>query len=208
VNRSIFFLGSLDGLSTIFDDQSYREPTGEADVVVLPTAAAFIGAAEASVGVAEACEGIEARVEALMVTDRASANEAYFASRIVQADLVILCDGSVLHARSVWRNTLVGDAIAKASQLVALGSVSSLLSEVTIDPRGGAPTTGMGLCQGVTFCPPVNDDQLVRTRSLLGLDTALVVLGPRGVVHFGDEGWRALDGDDLVVTRGHDVTTL
>jgi len=80
-----------------------------------------------------------------MVVDRVSAGENHFATRIVEASLVVLCDGSALHARSVWRDTPVGEALARARSLVAVGASASVLGEVMIDPRGGAPTTGLGL---------------------------------------------------------------
>jgi len=181
---------------------------GEADVVVLPTAAAFVGAAEASVAVARVCEGFDARVEALMVGDRASANEPYFAQRISEADLVVLCDGSALHARTVWRHSPVGEALAAARSIAAVGSVASVLAGVMIDPRGGAPTTGLGLIEGVAFSPPSSDDQLARTRKLVAKEIALVVLGPRGVLRHADGEWTVLEGDDVVVTRGEDVAVL
>lgn len=208
VHRSIFVVGSLEALGVVFSDNSFAHKSSEADVVVLPTAAAFIGAPEASVAAARACDGFGVRVEALMVTDRASASEPYFAQRVAEADLVVLCDGSALHARTVWRATPVGEAISAAAQLVAVGSVASVLADVMIDPRGGAPTLGMGLCHGVAFCPPSSHDQLARTRTLLAPDIALVVVGPRGVLHHAEQTWRIIDGDDVVVTRGHDVTSL
>ena len=194
MNRSLFVVGSREGLRAVFGDHALAARGPDVDVVILPTAAAFTGAAEASVAVAQVCSEFDVRVESLMVTDRASAGEAYFSARIVEADLVVLCDGSALHARAVWRNTI--------------GSVVSVLGDVMIDPRGGAPTIGMGLCRGVAFCVPSSDDQLARTRSLVAKDTSLVVVGPRGVLHYAKEAWRVIDGDDVVVTRGQDAAAL
>ncbi len=208
MNRSLFVVGSREGLRAVFGDHALAARGPDVDVVILPTAAAFTGAAEASVAVAQVCSEFDVRVESLMVTDRASAGEAYFSARIVEADLVVLCDGSALHARAVWRNTPVGDAIGSASNLVAIGSVASVLGDVMIDPRGGAPTIGMGLCRGVALCVPSSDDQLARTRSLVAKDTSLVVVGPRGVLHYAKEAWRVIDGDDVVVTRGQDAAAL
>jgi hypothetical protein len=208
VNRSLFVVGSREGLRAVFGDQTFAARGPDVDVVILPTAAAFTGAAEASVAVAQVCDEFDVRVESLMVTDRASAGEAYFCARIVEADLVVLCDGSALHARAVWRNTPVGDAIGSASNLVAIGSVASVLGDVMIDPRGGAPTIGMDLCRGVAFCAPSSDDQLARTRSLVAKDTSLVVVGPRGVLRYANEAWRVIEGDDVVVTRGQDAAAL
>ena len=60
-------------------------------------------------------------------------------ARDAGADLVVLCDGSALHARAVWRNTPVGDAIGSASNLVAIGSHLTTRSSGGISRRGAAP---------------------------------------------------------------------
>jgi hypothetical protein len=199
-------VGSLNALSAVFARDIVDLAEG-ADVVVVPTAAAFTGITEAAFAVAQVCEPFGFRVEALMIADRTGAAEAYFAERLAAADLVVLCDGSPLHARSVWRTTPVGEAIAKASLLVAVGSVASVLGTVMIDPRGGAPTTGLDYRGGIAFTAPASDDQLMRTRSLLAPDVALVVLGPSGVVSHDGSSWKVVD-DDVVVTRGHDIVEL
>ena len=200
-------VGSLEGLRSVLIGGSLLGLDAGADVVVVPTAAAFVGAAEAARAVAEVCEPFDLRVEALMVADRTSAGEPYFAERLASADLVVLCDGSPLHARAVWRATPVGEGIDRASRLLAVGSVASVLGAVMIDPRGGAPTTGLGYRDGLVFAVPASDEQLIRTRSLMPAGLALVVLGPRGVVLNDGSGWRVVT-DDVVVTRGHDVAVL
>jgi len=179
----------------------------DADIVVVPTAAAFTGITEAALAVAIALSDLDVRVEALMVSDRASANEAYFTRRVTESDLVVLCDGSPLHARSVWRDTTFGEAVRASKRIVAVGSVASVLGDVMIDPRGGAPTTGLGYRAGVAIAVPVSDEQMTRTRSLLGADVALVVLGPMGVVRHDGTEWRVESGD-VDVTRGADDVEL
>ena len=142
-----------------------------------------------------------------MANDRTGASAPYVVQRLAQADLVILCDGSGLHARSVWRATPLGDAINASATLVAIGSVATILGEVMIDPRGGAPMTGLGYRPGVALCTPSSEEQLTRTRSLLGADVPLVLLGPAGVVRHDGSEWRVVSGD-VVVTRGHDSCVL
>jgi len=208
VERSVVAVGSLDALAGYLSDPSLSDLQSGADVVVVPTAAAFLGAAQAALEVAHKLEGLDARLEALMVTDRASAHEPHFAQRIHDASLVVLCDGAALHARSVWRETPVGLALARAFHLVAVGASASVLGEVMIDPRGGAPTTGLGFTSGVAFCAPANDEQLARTRTLLDADTALVVLGARGVLVNVRGTWRVIVDRDVTVSRGTELTTL
>ena len=207
MHTSTLAVGSLGALRAAVTSATLGAPPN-ADVVVVPTAAAFTGAAEAALALARALEGLDARVEALMVTDRAAADETYFVSRLTDADLVVLGDGSALHARSVWRHSRVGDAINAATHLVAVGSVASVLGEVMIDPRGGAPTTGLNYRAGIALCSPASLEQLGRTRSLLGGDVTLVVLGARGVLEWREGAWRVVCGDDVEVTRGARVVTL
>jgi hypothetical protein len=208
VQQLTLAVGSLDALRDALVNGVLGPFATNADVVVLPTAAAFVGAAQAAVTTAEVFDGFDVRVEALMVTDRASGLEPYFVERLADADLVVLCDGSPLHARMVWRNSPVGEAINLSHSIVAIGAATSVLGEVMIDPRGGAPMIGLGYRRGVAFCAPASEDQMVRTRSLLATDVALVVLGPRGILRCRDDEWRVVRSADVVVTRGSQVVTL
>lgn len=194
-------MGSLEALSDVLKRDEPISLGPGTDVVVLPTAAAFSGAEVSSIDLASIFEARGAKVEALMNTNRTSSNEPYFAARLRDADVVVLGDGSVLHARSVWRESLVGEAIRCARLVVAVGSVASVLGLVMIDPRGGAPTNGLGCFEGVALSVAASDEQLARTRTLLGDEQTLVVLGPRGAVHFDGTAWRVLSAD-VVTTRG------
>jgi hypothetical protein len=156
---------------------------------------------------ADLFEGRGAKVEALMNVSRDSSDEPYFAQRVRDADLVVLSDGSALHAKSVWHGTLVGEAIRECRSVVAVGSVASVLSDVMVDPRGGAPTNGLGYVSGLVIGMSASDEQLTRTRSLLGEDAPFVVLGHRGVVHFDGTIWRVVS-DDVVTTRGTKLAEL
>ncbi|MGH9020824.1 MAG: hypothetical protein ACRDV0_07380, partial [Acidimicrobiales bacterium] len=140
------------------------------------------------------------RVEALMVTDRACAAEPYFCSRVAESGLVVLTDGSALHARVTWRETPLGDALRAAGSLVALGAVATTLFDVMVDPRGGAPTTGLGFRSGLVVTVPAPPEALARTRALLGDAQTLAVIGGTGVVTSDAGRWRV--SGDVVVTRG------
>ena len=202
MESSTFAVGSLDALRTLLRDGLLTLPP-RADVVIVPTAAAFIGVTETAIRTSDPFDVYDVRVEALMVNDRAATDDAYCVDRLARADLVVLCYGSPLHARSVWRATDFGGAIRDAASLVAIGAVASVLGDVMIDPRGGAPTTGLGYRRGAALSLPASDDQMSRTRSLLR-DATLIVIGLTGIVHHDGQGWRVLSGD-VVVTRGHDV---
>ncbi len=178
-----------------------------ADVVVIPTAAAFLGAAGAALDVALALEPFAAAVEALMVLDRSGAADPSFARRIARADLVVLTDGSPLHAKAVWRDSAVGAALA-AAPLVAIGAVATTLGVVMIDPRGGAPTIGLGYRRGVVLTTPAPPEQLSRTRRLYTGDEPLVVVGARGVLVESAGRWRVTEADDVEVLAAAGGSTL
>jgi len=200
-------VGSLEALREVLASGGLVTLASGADVVIVPTAAAFTGITEAAIELSTVFDDIDVKVEALMIAERASCAEPYFAQRIGQADLVVLGDGSALHAMSVWRGTPVGDAIRDTHQLIAVGSCASVLGEVMIDPRGGAPTTGLGYREGLAIGVQASDDQLARTRALLGDEVTLAVLGPRGVVHFDGTKWSKAS-DDVIVTRAETEVAL
>lgn len=199
--RTITAVGSVEAFKeTLHREDPLRLPH-DADVVILPTAAAFTGAEAAAIELAGIIEARGARVEALMNTARASSDEPYFAERLRAADVVVLSDGSALHARNVWHESLVGRALGEARDVVAIGAVASVLSDVMIDPRGGAPTNGLGYVSGLVIGVPESDEQLARTRELLGDEMTLAILGADGVVHFDGGAWRAVTSD-VVATKG------
>ncbi len=178
-----------------------------ADCVVVPTAAAFTGATEATVRAAETLAPLAARVEGLVVVTREEAANEYVARRVGEADLVVLLDGAALHARAVWRASRLGAALAASRRLLAVGAVASLVLEVMVDPRGGAPTTGLGYRGGLVVTTRASKDQLARTRDLVGADTTLAVLGEDAVVVGEDGAWRVAAGS-VEVTRGAGPATL
>ncbi len=170
-----------------------------ADVVALTTAAAFTGATGALAELRDALGG--RAVEGLPAPDAAAARDPGLAERVAMADVVVLVDGSPLHARTVWRVAPLRGALAGAS-LVAVGGVASVLGPVMIDPRGGAPTVGLGLREGPALTVPATAAQLARTRALLRPPRALVVVGPRGLLDERDGRWRVVVAQDVEVTRG------
>jgi hypothetical protein len=199
--------GSLAALGDSLTRGDLLVVTSETDVVIVPTAAAFIGATEAAIDLSMVFEVGSARVEALMHLDRSSSDEAYFAKRVREADIVVLSDGSPLHAKSVWHQTPIGEAIREAPLVVTIGSVSSALFDTMIDPRGGAPTTGLAYREGLVVTTSASEEQLARTRTLLGDDAILAVLGTSGVLRGHGGEWRVVSGD-VTTTRGHDEVEL
>ena len=183
-------VGSLAALSFVIQMTHELVLSASSDVVILPTAAAYYGATAAAVELAQRFESTGVNIEALMVTNRTSAHETYFAQRIMSADWVVFTDGSPLHVRSTLRETPVGDALHGAQRIVGVGTaVGSLFAEM-IDPRGGAPTTGLGYRRGLVICADASSDQLGRTRQLLTTNEPLVVLGEKDIIFGVGASWR------------------
>jgi hypothetical protein len=116
-------------------------------VCVLATAAAFRGPRDAIDELSSRSVWGDVRLVGVEALDRASASDPAVLSAVNAADLVVLVDGAVLHARSVWRLSALGESLRSRS-ILAVGSVGSVLGDTMIDPRGGAPTTGLGYFDG------------------------------------------------------------
>ena len=157
---------------------------------------------------ADLFEGHGAKVEALMNVGRDSSDEPYFAQRVRDADLVVLSDGSALHAKSVWHGTLVGEALRECSnrgrRLVPLRRCSATSWSIRAAARR---RTGLGYVSGLVIGVSASEEQLARTRSLLGEDAMFAVLGHLGVIHFDGTNWRVVTGD-VVTTRGAKLVEL
>jgi hypothetical protein len=175
-------------------------------VCVLATAAAFRGPRDAIDELSSRGVWGDLRPVGVEALDRASASDHAVLSAVDAADLVVLVDGAVLHARSVWRATPLGESL-RSHSLLAVGSVGSVLGDTMIDPRGGAPTTGLGFFDDVVVTVTAGEEQTLRTRSLLGQRATLLELGRHSVVTF-DGQWRVVVDDDLLVTRDGVVSVL
>lgn len=191
------FVGSLDALEAGAAALGVASTTR---ACVLATASAFRGVEGAVAEIRRRLASSGASLWGVAAGDRASANDPVVVAQVTTADLVIVSDGAPLHARGVWRHSALGDALAN-STLLCVGSVGSVLGATMIDTRGGAPTTGLGLFDGVVVGVRTGAHQSRRTRELLAHQPqTLVELGPRSVVAF-DGRWRVVVGDDLEITR-------
>jgi hypothetical protein len=165
-----------------------------ADVVIVATPAAFVGATEAAVRVGALFDGTEARVEGLMAGDRAACEDPYFSRRALEADLAVLLDGSAMHARAAWRASALGAALARTARICAIGATASLVLDEMVDPRGGAPTTGLGWRRGAVLAADDGSGALERTLGLVAAGRLVIALGPDGSVAECDGRWRKLAG--------------
>ena len=99
---------------------------------------------------------------------------------------MLLVDGSAMHLRTALKATRLLDEIRalliRGGVLVAEGSSATVLCDPMVDPRGGAPTVGLGLLSGITVISHIAGeteetaaDKLARTAALVPSD--LPVLG-------------------------------
>jgi len=161
--------------------------------LVMPTAAAFTGAELASQQAHEALAGIVSSIEDVAVFSRGDLGGLTLGAEI---GVLYFTPGSGLHLKSVLHaSTVIQDMNPQI--VVAVGEAAMAVTDPMIDPRGGAPTTGLGLEH--RFCVVTGDSALPqaieRTRSLLGNEIGLCGLEPGS--------WLRVQGPHMV---GHGCT--
>jgi cyanophycinase len=138
-------------------DQSLLDAAGWPEVLILPTAAAYEHP-EKAVATAEAYFGrLGVKVATCPVLGRADAENPVFAGQVRAARLIYLAGGSVLHLRSVLKNSPVWDALlaawAEGSVVAGSSAGAMVLGDAMVDPRGGALTLGLGLMHQLAVIP-------------------------------------------------------
>jgi hypothetical protein len=126
---------------------------------------------------------------------------------VTDASWAVLTDGSALHARTTWRATALGTALYDCP-LIAVGSIATVLGEEMVDPRGGAPTTGLGWRHGAVLALDEPAGQLQRTRELLEPAQLLIIIGPEGVVVEENGVWRQASEAAVAAERGGEPVEL
>lgn len=181
---NLLLAGSAFPLGRYLDDLLGRD----ADVVILPTAAAFTGLTEAAIAITGVLG--EQRPEALLIGDRDAAQTEHFAKRIREAAAVIITDGSPLHFRTTIRDTVVHEALTRAQLIVSVGSVGTVLGTTMIDPRGGAPTTGLGIFDDCVVA--VSSPTLARSGELLGASEVMREITTTSAWSYRNGEWREI----------------
>jgi cyanophycinase len=138
-------------------DRRLSELSGSADVVVLPTAAAF----EHPERIGDVAErhfaplGVATRT--LPVLNRRDAEDAANAKAVEDANFIYLADGSPMHLRSVLKGSALYEAMLAAFRggavVVASGAAATVLCDPMVDPRGGAYTVGLGFVENLAVFP-------------------------------------------------------
>lgn len=138
-------------------DRELWEASGRAEVVVLPTAAAYEHPNRAVDAAAAWFATFGATVRPAMVLSRSDALQEAHADALSGAAFIYLSGGSPMHLRSVLKETPVWSAIVDAwrSGAVVAGSSAGamVLGDPMVDPRGGALTLGLGLVPKLAVLP-------------------------------------------------------
>jgi cyanophycinase len=184
-------------------DTSLLAASGGTDVVVLPTAAAYQHPERVVLRAAEWFEPLGARVEGLMVVDRASSEDAGMAAVLAGARFIYLSGGSPLHLRAVLKRSAVFEALRRAfaggAVVAGAGAGAMVLTDPMADPRGGALTLGLGLVDNVTVVPHFGDEhddahgqKLERTVAMAPAALPVVALPARtALIRDGKGAWRS-----------------
>ena len=155
-------------------------------VAIVPLAAAFGSPEQTVVAAASWLNPAGAEVEGILALNRAEADTEALAARVADADLVLIVDGSAMHLRTALKATRllaeIEALVARGGVVVAEGSSATVLCDPMVDPRGGAPTVGLGLLAGITVISHIAGeseetatDKLQRTAALVPRE--LPVLG-------------------------------
>jgi cyanophycinase len=195
-------------------DQGLLAASGGHDVVVLPTAAAYQHPERVVLRAAEWFEPLGARVEGLMVVDRASAEDPGMAQALAKARFIYLAGGSPLHLRAALKKSVVFDALraawAAGAVVAGAGAGAMVLTDPMVDPRGGALTLGLGLVDNLTVVPHFGDEhddahgqKLERTVAMAPAALPVVALPARtALIRDGGGTWRSEGSGTPVVFVG------
>jgi cyanophycinase len=191
-------------------DAELWERSGKAEVLILPTAAAYERPARSVERAVAHFAKIGARARGLSVLARADADDEMLAAEVAHARFLYLSGGSPLHLRSVFKDSRVWAALVTAwsSGAVVAGSAAGamVLGDPMVDPRGGALTLGLGLFGGVALVPKTgawSPETAHRTVGLARGELRIAAVDPATALIW-DGGWREAGvGGVTIYADGH-----
>lgn len=188
-------------------DAELWETSGRAEVVVLPTAAAYEHPTRAVEVATKWFFGFGAAVRGLMILSRRDAMDALAVEVLEQARFVYLSGGSPMHLRSVLKDSPAWDALVGAwrSGAVVAGSSAGamVLCDPMVDPRGGALTLGLGLIDHLAVLPHYDTwspEKAARTVELATGHLRIAAIDERtALIRDPDGSWRTAGAGDVTV---------
>ncbi len=202
-------------------DAELLEASGGADVLVLPTAAAYEHPERAVEAARRWFATMDAQVRGLMVLRRTDAEHPDNVAAVRSARFVYLGGGSPLHLRSVLKDSPLWEALLHAwdegAVLAASSAGAMVLCDPMVDPRGGAFTLGLGLVNGLTVIPHANSwspEKAERTYQLAPPGCAVVAVDEQTALIRGASGggthpsWRAAGAGTVTAWRDGEAIPL
>jgi cyanophycinase len=188
-------------------DRGLLEASGGAEVLVLPTAAAYEHPQRSVEQATRWFESLGGTVRGLDVLRRQDAEDENNAAAVRAADFIYLSGGSPMHLRSVLKDSPVWDAILNSwdegAVLAGASAGAMVLCDPMVDPRGGAFTLGLGLVEQVALIPhheEWDEDQARRTIELAPAGLPVVGIDTQtALIRDGDGSWRTEGAGRVVV---------
>ncbi len=189
-----------------FDEPLWHD-SGQAEVLVLPTAAAYEHP-ERAVETARAWFArFGAKVSGLMVLSRRDAMDEEAAGRLRAARFIYLSGGSPMHLRSVLKDTPAWSAIVDAwrggAVLAGSSAGAMVLGDSMVDPRGGALTLGLGLLERIAVMPHYDtwsEEKAHRTVQLATGHLRIAAIDERtALIRDPDGTWCAVGAGDVTI---------
>lgn len=157
-----------------FDTDLWAD-AGNAEVLVLPTAAAYEHPDREVARATAWFAGLGISSRGLAILGRADAEDEMLAAEVRQARFIYLGDGSPLHLRSVLKDSAVWTALVAAwhdgAVVAGSGAGAMVLGDPMVDPRGGALTLGLGLVRQVAVVPRADTWSPEKAHRTVGLAT-------------------------------------
>jgi cyanophycinase len=188
-------------------DRELWEASGRAEVLVLPTAAAYEHPQRAVDTAAQWFAAFGATARGLMVVGRRDAENPAMAREVADARFIYLGGGSPLHLRSVLKDSPLWGSLTAAwrSGAVLAGSSAGamVLGDPMVDPRGGALTLGLGLVPHLAVLPHYDtwsEEKAHRTVQLATGHLRIAAVDERTALIRNPEGnWRAAGAGAVTV---------
>lgn len=197
-------------------DAELLAASGGAEVVVLPTAAAFERPELLVERATRWFSGLDATVREVPVYRRGDAFVAENIDAVRGARFIYMAGGSPMHLRAVLMGTPLYEAMVDAyragATLAGSAAGADVLCDPMVDTRGGALTVGLGLVPGVAVIPRFDTwspEKVRRTVSLtrpgqflVGVPEATALLRDR------DGAWRSAGRGEVTVFVDGQVGSL
>lgn len=180
-------------------DKELLDTSGASEVVILPTAAAYEGAAAAVDTATRHFTDLGVTARGLMVLKRHEAEDAANAETVRRARFIYIGGGSPLHLRSVLKESALWTAMVEAwhdgAVLAGSSAGAMVMCDPMLDPRGGAFTLGLGLVAQLAVIPHADTwtpERAKRTVDLAPTGTRIVAIDEQtAAIREPDGTWRA-----------------